>query len=86
MADPFTTGEVVLRLRKCRREFPEYPRELASWLPALEKSCSGLTMQNMTCPHRGTPLESCSPDGDVVTCPAHGLRWNVKTGELVPHA
>ena len=22
-------------------------------------------------------------DGDVVTCPGHGLRWNVKTGELV---
>jgi hypothetical protein len=83
MTDPFHNGEVVLRRRKCHREFPEYPRVLAGWMNALEKSCADLTMRNMTCPHRGMPLESCPRDGDVVTCPGHGLRWNVKTGEMV---
>lgn len=83
MEDPFHSGGIVLRRRKCQREFPDYPRDLATWLPALEKSCAGLTMQNMTCPHRGMPLASCPREGDVVTCPGHGLRWNVKTGELV---
>jgi len=33
-----------------------------------------------TCPHRGGPLGEGSLEGDVVTCPWHGWRFNVKTG------
>ena len=36
---------------------------------------------NNTCLHRGGPLGEGMLDGDVVTCPWHGWRYNVKTGE-----
>jgi nitrite reductase/ring-hydroxylating ferredoxin subunit len=32
------------------------------------------------CPHKGTLLTSCPSERGVVTCPAHGLRFNKKTG------
>ena len=33
-----------------------------------------------TCPHRGGPLGEGFLEGDVVTCPWHGWRFNVKDG------
>ena len=33
-----------------------------------------------TCLHRGGPLGEGFLEGDVVTCPWHGWRFNVKTG------
>ena len=33
-----------------------------------------------TCLHRGGPLGEGYLEGDVVTCPWHGWRFNVKTG------
>jgi nitrite reductase/ring-hydroxylating ferredoxin subunit len=33
-----------------------------------------------TCMHRGGPLGEGFLEEDVVTCPWHGWRWNVKTG------
>lgn len=33
-----------------------------------------------TCPHRGGPLGEGFTEGDVVACPWHGWRFNVKTG------
>lgn len=33
-----------------------------------------------TCPHKGGPLGEGLVEGDVVTCPWHGWRFNVKTG------
>ena len=33
-----------------------------------------------TCPHRGGPLGEGFTENDVVTCPWHGWRFNVKTG------
>ena len=33
-----------------------------------------------TCAHRGGPLGEGMLDGDVVTCPWHGWKFNVKTG------
>jgi len=35
---------------------------------------------NNTCLHRGGPLGEGYLEGDVVTCPWHGWRYNVKTG------
>lgn len=43
---------------------------------------SGKRMKNMICPHKKTKLHSCKTIGDIVQCPLHGLKWNVKTGEL----
>ena len=33
-----------------------------------------------TCAHRGGPLGEGMLEGDAVTCPWHGWRYNVKTG------
>ena len=39
----------------------------------------------LICPHKGADLSTFEPDErDCVTCPLHGLTWNVRTGELVP--
>lgn len=34
-----------------------------------------------TCPHAGGPLGEGSLDGEVLECPWHGWRFNVRTGE-----
>ncbi len=41
-----------------------------------------------TCLHRGGPLGEGMLEGDVVTCPWHGWRYNVKTGTnaMIPTA
>lgn len=81
---PFVaTGEVVVRRVRCRRQFPSYPAQRATWLKKLENKFASACMKDMVCPHRGLPLEGCQRDGDVVQCPGHGLRWNVITGALV---
>ena len=36
-----------------------------------------------TCPHRGGPLGEGMLDGNVVTCPLHGWKFNVTTGANV---
>ena len=43
---------------------------------------------NNTCLHRGGPLGEGFLEGDVVTCPWHGWRYNVKTGQniVMPNA
>jgi nitrite reductase/ring-hydroxylating ferredoxin subunit len=35
------------------------------------------------CNHMGAPLDKGTLDGNVVTCPLHGSKWDVKTGLLV---
>lgn len=81
--DSFVDGDVVERRLKCKRQFPAYPFTKAKWLSKLAGELKDVRMQGMVCPHRGIPLNGCPLDGDVVTCPGHGLRWNVKTGEVV---
>lgn len=77
------TAGPELRLKKYQRPMPSYPVEKAQWLGKLKAECAHMKLQNMICPHRGMPLAGCEQDGDEVQCPGHGLRWNVKTGELV---
>ena len=36
-----------------------------------------------TCPHRGGPLGEGELADEVVTCPWHGAKFNVKTGEVL---
>jgi len=36
-----------------------------------------------TCTHRGGPLSQGELDGTVVTCPLHGARFEVTTGEVL---
>lgn len=36
-------------------------------------------MEN-ACPHAGVPLSEGSVDGCIVTCPAHGFQYDLRTG------
>ncbi len=36
-----------------------------------------------TCPHSGGPLGEGTITGEIVECPWHGWRYNVRTGERV---
>ncbi len=75
---------VQTRRMQCKRAFPLYPYKLATWLPKLKAAFSDHRLKpGLVCPHKGISLADCPRDGDVVTCPGHGLRWNVKTGALV---
>ena len=40
-----------------------------------------------SCPHRGGPLGDGTLEGDIITCPLHGWRFNVKSGmnEVMPN-
>lgn len=73
----------VVRLRLCRRTWAPYPRDKATWLPQLEAKYAGCALKGAVCPHRGLPLDSCPADENgIVTCPGHGLRWDINTGKL----
>lgn len=73
---------IVYRRLKCRRELPPYPYEQARWLPKLELAYAHARLKNGICPHKGVNLRSCPIMNGIVTCPAHGLRWQVDSGEL----
>lgn len=34
------------------------------------------------CNHMGGPLDKGTLEGNIVTCPLHGSKWDVKTGKL----
>src|SRR5713226_6949607 len=36
-----------------------------------------------TCPHARGPLSEGEVEGEVVTCPWHGSKFNIKTGEVL---
>lgn len=40
-------------------------------------------MKNNRCPHKGTYLGNQVSQGCVVTCPAHGLKWDKETGHCI---
>ena len=79
------SGPELAELR-CRRKMPLYP-EVADqplW-KQLGDAYADKRVKCGKCPHRGLPLESLprEPGTDIVTCPGHGLRWDLKTGEMV---
>ena len=78
-------GPPVLKRMKCKRQFPDYPLSFpAGWLQALAAAYMGCKLKpGLICPHRLLPLDSLPDDNGVVTCPGHGLKWNIHTGEMV---
>lgn len=75
-------GAAEYRLKKCQRVMPEYPQHMP-WRLSLAHAFAKEKLRNDICPHKGTNLTTCSVVDGVVTCPGHGLRWNVTTGKLV---
>lgn len=58
---------------------------MPDYFPRLAEAMGNARMKCLTCPHKGFPLAGVKPDdGGVVLCPAHGMRWNLATGEFVP--
>jgi hypothetical protein len=74
----------VLRPARFLRQWPEYPRAKAKWLPALEAAYAEEKLRHgRYCPHRGADLSALPADAKgCATCPLHGLRWNLATGEM----
>jgi hypothetical protein len=71
-----------LRRMKYKRAPGPFPVKRAKWLPAMQERFACAKLVNGACPHRGIPVSAMHRDGDVLTCPGHGLRWNAVTGEL----
>lgn len=77
----------VYRRRKCQRPMPDLPFEKqAKYLPKLYDAYQGYVLKDdLICPHRGAPLVGLPTDHEgCITCPLHGLRWNLETGRLQP--
>lgn len=80
----------VLRWRTYWREWPiaefiEATLRPRGWMTKLEAAYACARLKGMICPHRGADLSSMPVVDGKVTCPLHGLRWNVETGEIAPH-
>lgn len=79
--------ERAMRRMKCRRPMPEFPAFSAvKWHRKLEAEHAGCKLKpGNICPRRGIDLTPfVKPDGTVV-CPGHGLRWDTRTGDLLPY-
>jgi len=82
----------ILKRRKCYREMPDFPgpveRRLQgfcrSFGPLLEDTYQGcqLKLDNPICPHRGFRLAGLPQKDGLVVCPGHGLRWDLRTGQM----
>lgn len=59
---------------------------LGIWIALFNVNGTFYAIDN-SCPHSGGPLGEGHLDGDIVECPRHGWRFNVRTGERpeVPH-
>ena len=86
-ADPVIDSSRYLRVKRsrCKADYPGSPFTLP-WLRELERAYADTRLKaGLICPHKGADLSTFEPDErDCVTCPLHGLTWNVRTGELVP--
>lgn len=80
---PQTVEGPTLKRMKYKRELPPYPHDIAPWTRRLAEQFACSKLIDGKCPHRGTPVSAMIREGDILTCPAHGLRWNAITG--LPH-
>lgn len=83
------TAPPVERRMKCRRRMPTFPltlrpKHVAPWWPKLQSTYADASAKCGRCPHKGFSLKGLPEKDGAVTCPGHGLRWNVETGEMVP--
>jgi hypothetical protein len=70
LTDNLLLSKIVLKRRKCLREFSAIPM----WFPDLVKAFTGRSIEQGRCPHKGYDLRTVRPSKDgCVTCPLHGL-------------
>lgn len=74
-------GDIEWKRRLCLREHPITPTNLVI-LPILEPIYEDAIAVNRICPHRGISMVGCPVKDGIIACPAHGLRWEEKTGKL----
>ena len=68
-----------------KRVYPDNPTYLLPWIKELEEAYANCRLgPDMKCPHRGTDLHGLEVRNDRITCPLHGLSWNLKSGRLEP--
>lgn len=80
-------GDVLHVRRRCNRIAPPFNHERdIPWIMQLREEYSAAKVLCGKCPHRGLPIASMprEPGTDIVTCPGHGLRWDLSTGKLMP--
>lgn len=70
---------------KCKRQFSPYPHGRAPWMARMSEHHAGSCLKRNVCPHRGYDLSREPVVDGIVTCPLHGLRFNVDTGACVQH-
>lgn len=77
-------GEIKYRRAQCLREWPTFPYAKSKLFNDLQNNYANAKLKDgHICPHKGVDLSTFAPDADgCVTCPAHGLRWNMSTGKL----
>ncbi|MDB6104121.1 MAG: hypothetical protein JWO52_4120 [Gammaproteobacteria bacterium] len=73
----------ILKRMTYKRELLPFPRMPNTWVPVLAKKYACTKLVNGLCPHRGIPVSAMHREGDILTCPGHGLQWNAITG--LPH-
>lgn len=71
-----------MKRRKLKRPTPNYPSCAATWLPRMTAKYADARIISGACPHRGIPVGAMVRDGDTLTCPGHGLRFNALTGRV----
>ena len=78
--------ESWLQIRKVtyRGPYPTYPPHV-QWIDELSAAFQEARLGlSRICAHQGTELSGFVPEADgTITCPLHGLRWDVATGRLV---
>lgn len=80
---------IVWKKRTCYRKEQVFPQPKFKRLVTdkIRDQYLHVQMENMICPHRGTCMKGHAVKNingrQGVTCPAHGLVWDVKTGFLI---
>ena len=80
-----TQTYLKLKPRRYNGEYPPYAEEFMMnyWLPALEQAYRHQRIKpNLICPHKGGDMNGSPVVNGTVTCPLHGLRWDLQTGKL----
>ncbi len=72
-------GNSLLRARELGLRFLEERQH--SRVEVLAAADVDLVVHSTTCPHRLGPLDGCEVVDGLITCPWHGYRFDVRTGE-----